>query len=215
MKLARLMLAAASAALSTTAALAQTAWDMPTPYPASNFHTENIMQFVSDIDKATGGKLKITVHANASLFKAPEIKRAVQGNQAQIGEILLVNYENEDPFYGLDGIPFLATSYGESMKLYKASRKTLEDKLKDPKNDKKQLSAIDQPATQVKVGKQKAVRVVIEQVRPTGPTTPDDTLVVVRYLFWKDGKLLTLSMSSVKGINNMAAYDLIASSFRW
>jgi hypothetical protein len=39
--------------------------------------------------------------------------------------------------------------------------------------------------------------------------------VVVRYLFWKGGKLLTLSMSSVKGINNIVAYDLIASSFRW
>jgi TRAP-type C4-dicarboxylate transport system substrate-binding protein len=68
------------------------------------------------------------VHANASLFKAPEIKRAVQGNQAQIGEILLVNYENEDAFFGLDGMPFLATSYADAAKLYKASRKTLEDK---------------------------------------------------------------------------------------
>ena len=34
-----------------------------------------------------------------------------RGNQAQAGEILLVNYENEDALYGLDGIPFLATSY--------------------------------------------------------------------------------------------------------
>jgi TRAP-type C4-dicarboxylate transport system substrate-binding protein len=102
---------------------------MPTAYPANNFHTENIQQFATDVDKATAGKLKITVHANASLFKAPEIKRAVQGGQAQAGEILLVNFENEDAFYGLDGIPFLATSYAESMKLYKASKKTLEDKL--------------------------------------------------------------------------------------
>jgi TRAP-type C4-dicarboxylate transport system substrate-binding protein len=52
----------------------------------------------------------------------------VQGGQAQAGEILLVNYENEDPLYGLDGIPFLATSYGEAAKLYKASRKALDDK---------------------------------------------------------------------------------------
>jgi len=110
-------------------AAAQTKWDMPTAYPASNFHTENIQQFASDVDKATGGKLKITVHANASLFKAPEIKRAVQGVQAQAGEILLVNFENEDPLYGIDGVPFLATSYGEAMKLHKASRKALEDKL--------------------------------------------------------------------------------------
>jgi len=109
-------------------AAAQTKWDMPTAYPANNFHTENIQQFANDVDKATAGKLKITVHANASLFKAPEIKRAVQGGQAQLGEILLVNFENEDPLYGLDGIPFLATSYSDSVKLYKASRKTLDDK---------------------------------------------------------------------------------------
>jgi len=110
-------------------AFAQTKWDLPTAYPPTNFHTENVVQFANDVDKATAGKLKIQVHPNASLFKAPEIKRAVQGGQAQAGEILLVNYENEDPLYGLDGIPFLATSYGESLKLYKASKKALDDKL--------------------------------------------------------------------------------------
>jgi len=112
-----------------TPAHAQTKWDMPTAYPPTNFHTENITQFVADVDKATAGKLKITIHANASLFKANEIKRAVQGNQAQAGEILLANFENEDPLYGLDGVPFLATSYSDAMKLYRASRKALEDKL--------------------------------------------------------------------------------------
>jgi TRAP-type C4-dicarboxylate transport system substrate-binding protein len=45
------------------AAHAQTVWDMPTPYPASNFHTENIQQFAKEVDEATGGKLKITVQA--------------------------------------------------------------------------------------------------------------------------------------------------------
>jgi TRAP-type C4-dicarboxylate transport system substrate-binding protein len=110
-------------------ALAQTKWDLPTAYPANNFHTENLQQFATDVEKASGGKLKIQLHPNASLFKAPEIKRAVQGGQVQAGEILLVNYENEDPLYGLDGIPFLATSYQESFKLYKASRKALEAKL--------------------------------------------------------------------------------------
>ena len=124
-----MMLAATLCLPFAMAAHGQTKWDLPTAYPPSNFHTENIMQFVDDVDKATTGKLKITVHANASLFKANEIKRAVQGNQAQAGEILLVNFENEDPFLGLDGVPFLATSYADAMKLYKASKKTLEDKL--------------------------------------------------------------------------------------
>ena len=128
MKVIRALIAALGVSVALSSA-AQTKWDMPTAYPATNFHTENINQFVADIDKATGGKLKITVHANGSLFKANEIKRAVQGNQAQIGEILLVNFENEDPLFGLDGVPFLATSYADSMKLYRASKKALEGKL--------------------------------------------------------------------------------------
>ncbi|MDH4290945.1 MAG: TRAP transporter substrate-binding protein, partial [Aquincola sp.] len=81
------------------------------------------------IDKATGGKLKITVHANAALLKAPEIKRAVQGGQAQAGEILLVNFQNEWQVFGADGLPFLADSYDEAMKLYKAQKPLLEKKL--------------------------------------------------------------------------------------
>ena len=101
---------------------------MPTPYPATNFHTENIAQFIADVDKATAGKLKITLHANASLFKAPEIKRAVQGNQAQIGEILISGYSNEDPIYGVDSVPFLATSYADAAKLWKVSRKAIEER---------------------------------------------------------------------------------------
>lgn len=113
-------------ALGAATVSAQTKWDLPAAYPASNFHTENITQFAKDVDTATGGKLKITVHANASLFKAPEIKRAVQGGQAQIGEILLVNFENENPIFGADGIPFLASSFADSKKLYAAQKPVLD-----------------------------------------------------------------------------------------
>src|SRR2546430_14251334 len=76
-------------------AIAQTKWDLPAAYSPANFHTENLVQFADDVDKASGGKLKITVHSHASLFKAPEIKRAVQGAQDQAGEILLVNFEKD------------------------------------------------------------------------------------------------------------------------
>ena len=123
------MLASTALTLAMSSTLmAQTKWDLPAAYPATNFHTENLVQFANDVDKATGGKLKITVHANASLFKANEIKRAVQGGQAQIGEVLLVNFENENPMYGADGIPFLATSYAESKRLSDA-QKPFTDKL--------------------------------------------------------------------------------------
>ena len=110
-------------------AAAQTKWDLPAAYPATNFHTENLAQFAAEVDKATGGKLKMQVHANASLFKANEIKRAVQGGQAQAGEILLANFANEAPIYALDGIPFLASSYEDAKTLYDLQRPVLEKHL--------------------------------------------------------------------------------------
>jgi len=128
MRLLKTLLTAALAGLATVA-VAQTKWDLPAAYPANNFHTENLVQFANDVDKATGGKLKITVHANASLFKAPEIKRAVQGGQAQIGEILMVNFQNEWQVWGMDGLPFFADSYDEAVKLYRAQKPAVEKKL--------------------------------------------------------------------------------------
>ena len=122
------LILACAAMAAVSGAAAQTKWDLAAAYPATNFHSENLNQFAADVDKATAGKLKITVHANASLFKAPEIKRAVQGGQAQAGEILLVNYQNEWQIFGTDGLPFLADSYDEAMKLYKAQRPLLEKK---------------------------------------------------------------------------------------
>lgn len=120
--------AALTLALVGASAFAQTKWDLPAAYPATNFHSENLAQFAADVEKASGGKLKITVHANGSLFKAPEIKRAVQGGQAQAGEILLANFQNEWQLFGADGLPFLADSYDQSMKLYKAQKPFLEKK---------------------------------------------------------------------------------------
>jgi TRAP-type transport system periplasmic protein len=111
------------------AAQAQQKWDMPTGYPGSNFHTENIRQFAADVDQATSGKLKITVHDGGSLFKANEIKRAVQGGQADIGEIIISGFSNEDPMFGIDSIPFLATSYPAAQKLWGASKAATEARL--------------------------------------------------------------------------------------
>ena len=132
MKLTRRAITAALAfTLGTIAAdaMAQTKWDLPAGYPTTNFHTVNLQAFADDVDKATGGKLKITVHANGSLFKAPEIKRAVQGGQAQIGEVLISNFSNEWDIYGADALPFLADSYDEAVKLWRVQKPMFEKKL--------------------------------------------------------------------------------------
>ncbi len=120
---------AATALLAALGAQAQVKWDLPAAYPATNFHTENLVAFAADVDKATAGKLKITVHPGASLFKAPEIKRAVQGGQAQIGEILVSNFQNEWPIFGADALPFLADSFDASARLWKAQKPMVDKKL--------------------------------------------------------------------------------------
>jgi TRAP-type C4-dicarboxylate transport system substrate-binding protein len=110
-------------------AAAQTKWNLPAAYPADNFHSENLAAFAKDVAAGSGGKLEITVHPNASLFKAPEIKRAVQTGQAQAGEVLISLHENEDPMFGVDVVPFLATSFADAKKLWAASRPAIEKKL--------------------------------------------------------------------------------------
>jgi len=112
-----------------TTASAQTKWDMPTPYPDGNFHTRNVALFAADVDKATKGSLKIQVHSAGSLFKHPEIKRAVRQGSAPIGEILESLSSNEAAVYGIDSIPFLATGYDASKKLYGAQKPYLEKQL--------------------------------------------------------------------------------------
>lgn len=127
----RPLLGAALALTLSTAAQAQTKWDLPAAYAATNFHSINLNEFAADVDKNTGGKLKITVHLNASLFKATEIKRAVQGGQAQIGEVLISNFSNEWPLFGADALPFLADSYDEAVRLWKAQKPIFDRKLGD------------------------------------------------------------------------------------
>ncbi|WP_027014158.1 TRAP transporter substrate-binding protein [Comamonas composti] len=126
----RIFFAAATLAASlATTAQAQTKWDLPSAYPAFNFHSQNIAQFAKEVDAATGGALKITPHPGASLFKAPEIKRAVQGGQAQAGEFFLVSFQNEWPLFGADGLPFLVSNQQDAYKLYQAQKPLLQKKL--------------------------------------------------------------------------------------
>jgi TRAP-type C4-dicarboxylate transport system substrate-binding protein len=115
----------------TLPAAAQTAWDMPTPYGDTVFHTMNIMEFADDVREATGGQLDITVHSAGSLFGHPEIKDSVRRGLAPIGEILLSRLANENPVFEADSIPFLADSYGDARALWTASRPAVEALLAD------------------------------------------------------------------------------------
>lgn len=108
-------------------------WDMPMAYSATNFHSEVGAEFAKCVTVGTGGEIEIVTHPSGALFKGGEIKRAIQTGQAPIGERLLSGHQNENALFGFDSIPFLATSFEASEKLWKAAKPTIE-KLLDSQN---------------------------------------------------------------------------------
>lgn len=114
----------------TTAAFAEK-WDMPMAYSASNFHSKNGAEFAKCVTDKTSGKLEIVTHPGGSLFKGGEIKRAIQTGDVSIGERLLSAHANENPVFGVDSVPFLATSFDDSVKLFDAAKGELEKALEE------------------------------------------------------------------------------------
>ena len=121
---------AAGLAVLGSAAYAEN-WDMPMAYSATNFHSENGVKFADCVRESTGGAIDITVHPSGSLFKGADIKRAIQTGQVPIGERLLSGHQNENAVFGFDSVPFLATSYDDSAKLFAAAKPKLEEILAD------------------------------------------------------------------------------------
>jgi TRAP-type transport system periplasmic protein len=118
-----------AALVASSAALADK-WNMPVRSNERNYFTRNIMQFAEDVKKATDGKVEIVIHPEDSLTKQPEVKRAVQTGQVQIGEFLMSMHSNESALFGVDAVPFLASNNEEGQKLLKVMRPILEERLK-------------------------------------------------------------------------------------
>lgn len=123
-----LLAATAMTAVSASAALADK-WDMPMAYSASNFHSATGAEFAKCVTTGTGGDIEIVTHPSGSLFKGADIKRAIQTGQAPIGERLLSGHQNENALFGFDSVPFLATSFDASAKLWKAAKAPLTELL--------------------------------------------------------------------------------------
>ena len=113
------------AAGAARAAHAGERWNMPTAYAETNYHTENAKLFAEAVGTCTGGTLEITVHANGTLYKGDEIKRAVETGRAAIGERFLSAHQGENAVFGFDSVPFLATSFEASERLWQAAKDRL------------------------------------------------------------------------------------------
>ena len=64
----RLLLSTALTLALSSTVMAQTKWDLPAAYPAGNFHTENLVQFANDVEKASGGKMNLGTGGSFSRF---------------------------------------------------------------------------------------------------------------------------------------------------
>ncbi len=126
MSLTKSILGAVAAVCVAAAPTFAETWDMATPYPDATFHTQNIAQFATDVSEATGGELTINVHSAGSLFKHPEISRAVRSGQVPIGEFFLSLLNNDNAVFGTDSLPFFATNYDDAARLWAAQRPVIE-----------------------------------------------------------------------------------------
>jgi len=120
-----------SAAILAAAAAQAEKWDMPMAYSATNFHSATGAEFAKCITTGTGGAIEVVTHPSGSLFKGADIKRAIQTGQAPIGERLLSGHQNENAVFGVDSVPFLATSFDDAAKLWKAAKPTMSKILED------------------------------------------------------------------------------------
>lgn len=126
----KLLLASLCSLALLGSASAATKWDMPTPYGDGVHHTKNVRLFAEDVKAATNGELTIVVHSGASLFKHPEIHRAVRTGQVSIGEMFMGLLGNKEPVFKVDNIPFLASDFDRAQKLWQVSRPYVEASLK-------------------------------------------------------------------------------------
>jgi len=123
------LLAATALTAAAAAPVAAEKWDMPMAYSASNFHSATGAEFAKCVTTGTGGEIEIVTHPSGSLFKGADIKRAIQTGQAPSGERLLSGHQNENALFGFDSIPFLATSFDDSAKLWEAAKPSIEELL--------------------------------------------------------------------------------------
>lgn len=118
-----------AALLAGQTAFAQTSWKLATGYPESSFHVVNLHRFAQEVQKASGGKLQIEVHAGGQLVKAADIRGAIGSGSIDAGEMFGPGFGALHPAFAVDALPFLATDYAAAERLGKAARPTIRDKL--------------------------------------------------------------------------------------
>lgn len=120
------LVAAFVAAGTAHAQNAPVTWRLATGYRAESFHTENIVQFAQDVERATQGALKIDVRPNNSLVKLGDIFAATSAGKVEAGETIMASLVKDMPIAGADSIPFVVSSYADAQRMWQLQRPIIE-----------------------------------------------------------------------------------------
>lgn len=121
------------------ALLFQSAWvqaatvdvNVATAYAADSFQTQNLQQFADDVAKATGGQVRMKLHPAGTLLKPTEIFAGVRNGAAEAGEVIMSSLLKENPLFGMDSLPFIASGYDDARRMWEVSRPGIEKVLNE------------------------------------------------------------------------------------
>ncbi len=126
-------------------ALAQTAMNLSSILPDSNFQVRNAKRYAEEVSKATNGAVTINVRSGGSLgFKGPEQMRAVRDGLVPMADVLTSQQIGDEAIFGTDGIPFLVSSPADLKALHKYLRPEFEKTV--AKYNQKILYMVPSPA---------------------------------------------------------------------
>lgn len=200
--------------LAASAAHAQTRWTLATGYGEKSFHTTNIVQFASDVERLTGGALKVAVHPNNALVKLADIPQAVQDGRVQAGESIMTGMAKDFPMAGADAIPFVVGSYADAKRLWVLQRPLIERRFAErglkalyavpwpPQGlytQKPVASASDFKGTRMRTYNATTVRIAVL----LGATPVDVPMVEVNHAL-SSGRIHNMITSAVTGVENEA-----------
>jgi TRAP-type C4-dicarboxylate transport system substrate-binding protein len=117
------VLAGAILMLHPAAIRAQTAWDMPTEYPANAMPGVGLTAFTKHVAELSAGKLAIKPSFDAaSGIKSAGMLAAIAEGRVQAGDAFAGSLEAEDPIFALPSLPFLVTSVADAKRLADIAR---------------------------------------------------------------------------------------------
>lgn len=101
--------------------------DLSLPWSLTEFHTVNAQRFAEHVRAATEDRVKIMIHAGASLgIKGPDGLRAVSDGVVPMAEMAGFMQVGDEPILGLEALPFLVDDFGELKILYEIIRPSVE-----------------------------------------------------------------------------------------